>query len=199
MRRKYEFKGDFLPTEENYRELNQTWRFLYRIIQYIAIIVFCLFVLLLIVKRNYDIAFKYGIFIFVLMVLNIYLDHSVHNFKRYKKRVNNNLQLIENRFYDDNILFTVGDTKQEWDYSKINTIIEGDNLIILVTSAYKGIIIDKNTMKAKDIEPFKKFLLSKCSVRSIDRVPKWIHVLKSVSWICSLITFCVTLVLFITK
>ncbi len=199
MRRKVLFKSVFMPTEESYRDFNQTWRYKLRILYYVTIIIFSIFVLLGVISRNYNFAFQIGCYDLVLMIVVLFTDHNIGNYKRLKVQSNNNVAPYETSFYEDNMIVQIGKNKQDYDYDLVKNIIDGDNLMILKLQYRLGIIVDKNSMDKKEVNKLKDFLLEKCNITSIPRVPSNIHILKLVAWICSFLGFCVSLVLFITK
>jgi hypothetical protein len=116
-----------------------------------------------------------------------------------KVQYGDEIPVFETMFFDDNIVVQTGKNKMDYKYSIVQEVIDGDNLMILKLPYRMGIIVEKNSMGKREVNKLKDFLLQKCNVKCIKRVPSKIYVLKHIAWICSLLSFCITLVLFITR
>ncbi len=199
MRRKKIIQNSYFPTEEFYREFNLTWRYRGRIIQYVMIFLLSFISFIFILLKDYNFSFKYNIFLIVVLVFNFIHDRETSNYKRLLISCNHDVPTYVTTFDSNSILIETGNNKQEYDYSLIKKIIEGEHIMILKLPSRLGIIVDKNNMVEGTMSELRKLLLDKCDVKKIHKVPSYIDLLKAITSVFTIIVFCISLVLFITK
>ena len=199
MKKKRVIKTSYLPSEEIYREFNKTCGYRDRIFSYSMCILMCLFSFFLLLMEDYSFCFKYGIFILAFLCFAFFLDYNNLAYKQLLVRMNHEISKFEIDFTEEKIVSKVGKNKQDYDYSLVKKILEGDRLLILRLPSNLGIIVSKNTMDEDDIRELRSLLLDKCSVKKIYKVPSKIYLLKFIAWILGIINFCLSFVLFLTK
>lgn len=199
MKKKISIKTKYTPNEEFYREFNRTWRYRNRIFQYGMVVLMTFLSFILLLMGDYDFCIKYNIFIVCFLLFCLFLDHNVFNYKQLLVRLNNEIQDFETVFQDDKMVTKVGKNKQDYEYSLVRSVIDGEKLLIVKLPSNLGIIVEKGTMGKEDIKELKQLLLEKCNIKKITIVPNGIYILKMIAWILAIINFCVSLVLFITK